>query len=702
MTKLKPVRVYISAARGEEKLVAHLAERLSAAGFSPFFEPAPTPDAEAHSKPSPAAGKTPLIAPQKPSVVETAAQEIADTARRKRLTDEIAQADFIVAIIGSTRYWPSERAWEINEAIAHAKPILSAIAAIDDPAAPPLALRSHPALALKAEQSEAAAQIIEALQHLRSWTDERSRLTALAEDWRGARRPRRKLLKGLALRRAEAWRSTPAGSAPQATALHHAFIDASRRSMLGRQNSRIAVFASLTIIGIALALLAALQQVDTVRAARSVGAALRDAIAAHDAAEKKAADARDALARAERRREQAELRSSAAEARRAAAEARRAAAEARERRVVFTSSRTESEKRAAEKSAADARAEAAKAARAYAAAEASRKVAEKKARTLKAASSAASEPARKRAERYHALNLATAEQLIHQLAPKLASDPTASPDAAKRVLRQADRVLVALFETSEKSPRLMRAKAALLAAQGEIALREGDADAAAKAFATSAEFTLLQPTSSEQAYELSRIFEKLGAAQHRAAEKDAARAAFEAAAASARQGVKAEPKKNKHQRRLISALFALGDWSLSEGGTEGARAAYREALAISATLAAAEPAPARMADLHSAAMLRIGDLAKAEGDRAKALTHYEESLALRRRIAAPGGPTAGAARMRIVEALARIHETTVVTLRRRETLVEMLSIQLDLQALGLLPPKRALQIPELRAKLRAL
>ncbi|MGB7991892.1 MAG: tetratricopeptide repeat protein, partial [Candidatus Methylophosphatis roskildensis] len=137
----------------------------------------------------------------------------------------------------------------------------------------------------------------------------------------------------------------------------------------------------------------------------------------------------------------------------------------------------------------------------------------------------------------------------------------------------------------------------------------------------------------------------------------------------------------------------IGDVLVAQGDGPGALAAYRKGLAIRETLAARDPANTEWQRDLSVSHERIGDVRVAQGDGPGALTAYRKGLAIREALAARDPANTEWQRDLIVSNV-KVSEVT----RDRSYAAVALRIALDMQQRGVLAPRDAWMIDELRKR----
>ena len=175
-----------------------------------------------------------------------------------------------------------------------------------------------------------------------------------------------------------------------------------------------------------------------------------------------------------------------------------------------------------------------------------------------------------------------------------------------------------------------------------------------------------------------------------------ARMRFEASLAIGERLAEANPTSAEAQRDLSVSLNKLGDVLVSSGDLVGARARFEASLAIDERLAEANPTSAEAQRDLSVSLNKLGDVLVSSGDLAGARARFEASLAIGERLA-EANPTSAEAQRDLIVSHAKLGGLP----GGEDHWSEALKIALDLQRRGLLPPRDAWMIDELRQRVAA-
>ncbi len=162
---------------------------------------------------------------------------------RERLRSLIANADTVVCILSPGSVASETFAWEVDEAHRLSKRLLPILVEATDHEAVPPRLAALNYVRFDPFDDRRPRSFMEALRALTTaldtdleWLREHTRLLARAAEWDGDSRPVARLLRGADIAAAQRWASTRPRDAPEATELHHAFIEASEREEAKRSS----------------------------------------------------------------------------------------------------------------------------------------------------------------------------------------------------------------------------------------------------------------------------------------------------------------------------------------------------------------------------------------------------------------------------------------------------------------------------------
>ncbi len=211
-------RVFISYSRRDIAFTQRLAERLKSAGYEAYLDLTD-------------------IAPGEPW--------------QERLGKLIAQAHTVVFVLSPDSAASPICGWEVEEAERQGKRLLPvAYRRVEDSIVPAPLARLNFIFMDNPEAFEAQViALLNALETDLTWVREHARLADLANAWEAAGRRSTDTLRGKALEAAERWQSERPAKAPEPTALHRAFLAASRKGATQRQ--RWAVGGALSVAALA-------------------------------------------------------------------------------------------------------------------------------------------------------------------------------------------------------------------------------------------------------------------------------------------------------------------------------------------------------------------------------------------------------------------------------------------------------------------
>lgn len=261
------------------------------------------------------------------------------------------------------------------------------------------------------------------------------------------------------------------------------------------------------------------------------------------------------------------------------------------------------------------------------------------------AAQAVAETAQARAER----DFATAERALNGLIFNIAQDlkrvEGVSPGAIRRILGQAEDTAAALLAGDPENDKLRRSKAAALIEFSEVYLRTGDVAAAETALtealamfrALAAKNAVKNGAQSEDALrprrDLAVALNKIGELRARQGDLDAAGKAYRESLDLSRASAAAAPEKALYRRDVSVSLDHLGDLRLAQGDPAAARAAYEEALGLRRALVAAAPEEIEPRRDLSVSLNKLADLWSGQGEAEAARAAYAEGLEIARALA---------------------------------------------------------------------
>ena len=201
-------------------------------------------------------------------------------------------------------------------------------------------------------------------------------------------------------------------------------------------------------------------------------------------------------------------------------------------------------------------------------------------------------------------------------------------------------------------------------------------------------------TSAQAQRDFSISLNRLGDVLLAAGELPEAQARFEQSLAIRERLVKAHPTSAQAQRDLSISLTNLGDVLVAAGDPAGARAPFEQSLAIDECRAAMNKTSAEAQRDLTASLTKLGDVLMATGDLAGAGARLAAGLAIAQRLIAASPTNAGVQRDLLVG-----HSRLGALPGGAPHLSKALEIALDLQQRGLLAPRDAWMIEDLRQRI---
>ncbi len=186
---------------------------------------------------------------------------------RERLGRLIASADALIFLLSPDSVASDVCGWEVNEAERLGKRVLPVVTRHTPQDAVPgrLSRLNYTFLDTPEKRDAEFPKLLSALREDADWVREHTRLGEIAERWRAAGAPSRLLLRGEDIDAAERWRDGRPAGAPEPTADHRRFIDASRRAATRRQRWWIGGASLVAAGATALAAVAVVQSVEADR-----------------------------------------------------------------------------------------------------------------------------------------------------------------------------------------------------------------------------------------------------------------------------------------------------------------------------------------------------------------------------------------------------------------------------------------------------
>jgi hypothetical protein len=174
---------------------------------------------------------------------------------KRRLGHLIADSDTIIFVLSPSSAQSQICAWEVDEAVRLRKRVVPVVHRPLENVQPPLVLSALNYIFFYSEAKapgsgfgHALAQLVNALNTDSAWIREHTRFLQRAVEWDGGGRSDNRLLSGPDLARATAWLARRPKYAPEPTALHFEFIQASEaheKTRVSAERQRVTEVASL-------------------------------------------------------------------------------------------------------------------------------------------------------------------------------------------------------------------------------------------------------------------------------------------------------------------------------------------------------------------------------------------------------------------------------------------------------------------------
>ncbi len=514
---------------------------------------------------------------------------------RKRLQGLIESADVVVFLISPDSVASEVCDWEINEAERVGKRICPAVARATplEDVPPRLTRLNFTFLDDPATAESEYPKLLEAIRQDAAWVREHSRLGEQALRWDRAGRPSRLLLRGADIATAEGWRAERTPTAPELTALHNAYLDASRRGATRRLRSWVAGSALVALVTAGLAVFAVIQQrlavANEARAVEAADDAERQRQAAVASAEEADRQRRAAVAAQEEAEESEALTRAAVDS------------------VIFEIAQGLRDIEGVSPAAI-------------------RRILGQVDETT--ATLLARDPENAGLRRSRSVMLSEFGDVYLR---------TGDVERAAAAYEESLAIDRALAEAEPENTGYRRDVSVSLERIGDLRLRRGEAAAALAAYEESLvvarALAEAEPENTGYRRDVSVSLDRIGDLRLRRGEAEAALAAYEESLVIRRALAEAEPENTGYRRDVSVSLNKIGDLRLRRGEAAAALAAYEESLVIMRALAEAEPENTLYRRDVSVSLNKIGDLRLRRGEAAAALAAYEESLVIRRALA---------------------------------------------------------------------
>ncbi len=511
------------------------------------------------------------------------------------LADFIRASDTVVWLVSSASVELRWCNWELGEVQRLNKRLVPvAIEAVAPEALPEALGRIH---LLPAEGAFALGQHLPALIHAlnadRAWLKEHTRLAERARQWLGRDRSNALLLRGVALKDAQAWADSRPHAAPPPSDEVLDLLLASRRGQGRRQRLTVAVSLAAAIIGIGLAGLAYWQQ---------------------QIAEEQQALAEQRRVQAEASEARAVEQQQEAEAQQALAEQRRVQAEASEARAVEQQQEAEAQRALAQRSEARATEQ--------------QKLAEERA--------AAEQAAKEEAQRNFETAKDTVDGIIFDVAQGLRNIEGMRVESIRKILARVEAAMDELTRVAPDNLEVQHSRAAMLANFGDTYLSAGSLAGARESYEASLAITErlaeADPGNTQWQHDLAVSHDHIGNVRSEQGDLAGALESYEAGLAIAARLAATDPGNAEWQRDLEVSHLHVGDIRRAQGDLAGALESYAASLPIAERLAANNPDNTEWQRDLALAHERIGAVHLMQADPAAALESFEKTLSITERL----------------------------------------------------------------------